>query len=267
MRRFYASLLIITLVWATPLHAGKLKDIDTAEPSSSSPSSSPSSSSGGNSATDILAGTIIDAFFGALFSQRTVSPSAAGDPMATTQENRGNLQGATIGEVNRNLRNGYSFALPNIRLDGAYFYDPDGVHAFRVKGEGGYLMIAADLDYTRFYEGKDRLNNLATHGLVRIPLSSEFAQLDVALGYRRIWGSRVHQGFDLGIPFYLNLGRWVQMDLRYYVTFLGGDPMQEVDVGVSGKYKWIGARAGYRYIKSKGASALRGPEAGLFVQW
>jgi hypothetical protein len=262
MTRFCTVLVATLLLWTNALYAGKLKDIDTFDNSSTT-----SSSSSSGSATDILAENIIDVFVGALFAQRTAPQGAAADPLGGS-ENRGNLQGATIQEVNANLRKGYSFALPNIRLDGNYFYDPDGVHAFRVKGEGGYLMIAVDVDYTRFYEGKDRLNNLATHGLIRIPLSTEFAQMDVALGYRRLWGSQVHQGFDLGVPFYLNFGRWVQMDLKYYVTILGSQsPLQEIDAGIAGKYKWIGARVGYRHIKASGVSALRGPEAGLFFQW
>lgn len=59
-----------------------------------------------------------------------------------------------------------------------------------------------------------------------------------------------------------------QLDLRYYVTFLGDKlPILEFDAGIAGKYKWIGARAGYRYLKVKGASPIQGPELGLFVQW
>jgi hypothetical protein len=44
-------------------------------------------------------------------------------------------------------------------------------------------------------------------------------------------------------------------------------PMREIDTGLAGKYKWFGARAGYRYIKVPGASPLQGPEVGLFFQW
>ncbi|PIR21118.1 MAG: hypothetical protein COV45_03035 [Deltaproteobacteria bacterium CG11_big_fil_rev_8_21_14_0_20_47_16] len=257
MRRLVALLLFC--IFVSTAHAGKLKDFEDAADNNSSSNSSSSSSSDND---DTLASTIIDVFFGALFAQNAAS---SGNP---DQGERGNLQGTTIQEVNHNLRQNYSFALPNIRLDSMYFYDPDGVHAFRVKGEAGYLMIAADADYTRFYEGSDRLNDFATHGLLRIPLLTEFFQLDVALGYRRIWGTQVHQGFDFGLPFYINIGRWVQLDTRYYVTFLGDKlPLQEVDAGIAGKFRWIGARAGYRYIKVKGASPIQGPEVGLFVQW
>lgn len=260
---FGAAVLAVMSVVSRPAWAGKLDDFSDAP----SQDSSTSTSSDSSSSDDILASAIIDLFFASLFAQSTVA--ASGDPLGSLQANtRGNLQGQTLKEVHHNLRHNYSFALPTFRLDGIYFYDADGIHAFRVKGEGGYLMIAADVDYTRFYEGSSRLNNFATHGLFRIPLQTEFAQLDVALGYRRIWGTQVHQGFDLGIPFYLNFSRWVQMDLRYYVTFLGDKlPIQEFDAGIAGKYKWIGARAGYRYLKVKGASPIQGPELGLFVQW
>lgn len=268
MRLGLVLILLLVCVWCPTAIAGKIKSLEEA-PARSSSSDSTSSSTSSGATDDLLASTIIDVFFGALFAQQAVSQSQSLDaPGGAVMNSRGNLQGATTKEVNHNLRQGYSYALPNLRFDSMYFYDPDGVHAFRVKAEAGYLMIAADVDYTRFFEGADRLNDLATHALLRIPLATEFAQLDVALGYRRVWGSQIHQGFDLGIPFYINFGRWVQLDARYYITFLGNKlPLQELDVGVAGKYKWLGARAGYRYIKVKGTSPIQGPEVGLFIQW
>jgi hypothetical protein len=264
--------IVVMMAVSPALEAGKLKSFEQAPNSSSSKSSSGSSSS---SSSDVDAALGLLDFFFFLFSQPSVqstpSQSAIGDAgvaQSEPPEKSGNMHGATQGEVNQNLRKGYSFALPNVRVDGIYFYDPDGINAFRFKGEGGFLLLGADVDYTRFYEGADRLNNMATHALIRLPLARELMQMDIALGYRRIWGTQVHQGFDLGFPFYINFGRWAQMDFKYYVTLLGDKrPIQEVDVGLAGKYKWVGARAGYRYIKTKGADAIQGPEVGLFFQW
>lgn len=199
-------------------------------------------------------------------SSATSSTAAAGDPFATTTESRGNLYGSTLKEVNSNLRKGHSFALPNIRLDGFYDYVVDDVQAFHLHGEGGFLLAGIDVDYTRYYEQADRLNNFAAHGLLRLPLAGEFYELDVALGYRRIWGDLTHQGFDFGFPMYLNFGQYFQIYAKWFGTVINGRIVSDTSAGVAFKYRLGGIQAGYRNVDIRG-STLYGPEVGVFFQW
>ncbi len=229
----------------------------------SSSTSSSSSSSSSDSVTAGLLGTLFDLFF---IGAASSSSSSGSSIMPGEAPARQNLYGTSLGEVNRHLRENHSFALPNIRVDALYHYAMDGVQAMRFQGTGGFLLVGADVDYTRYYEGSDRLNNFATHGLFRIPFADGVFETDIALGYRRISGDTHHQGFDWGFPLYLNLGQYVQLSAAMFYTYIGKTPIQDYDVGMSLKYKLGGIRAGYRYVNASG-STLKGPEVGIFFQY
>lgn len=251
--------------------AGSLKDFESgvsgkSPPATSSSSTYYNSSSDSDSATASLIGTIFDLFFTTTAVSQSSSSYNSGGPMPGSAPVRRNLYGASLGEVNRHLREDHSFALPNVRVDTLYHYAMDGVQAMRFQGTGGFLLVGADFDFTRYYQGSDRLNNFATHGLFRIPLADGLFEADVALGYRRIWGGSKHQGFDWGFPLYLNLGQYVQLSTSMFFTYIGKTPIQDYDFGMSAKYKMGGIRAGYRYVDASGAT-LKGPEVGVFFQY
>lgn len=266
----YALLIILSMAISSTVIAGKLSDFESSLDNKSSSSSSNSSSnttSSSSSTTSAVTSSLIDTIFTLIFvGSSTSSSSTVGDPFAKESDARGNLYGNSLKEVNRNLRKGHSFALPNIRLDGFYDYVVSDVQAFHLHGEGGFLMAAVDVDYTRYYEQNDRLNNFATHGLIRLPLAGEFYELDVALGYRRIWGSSVHQGFDFGFPMYLNFGPLFQIYGKWFGTIVNGRIVSDTSAGIAFKYKLGGIQAGYRNVDIQG-STLYGPEAGIFFQW
>lgn len=265
---FLVVIAIVSVPWR--VHAGKLNDFESSlsnKPSSSSTTTSSSSSNSSSSSSADATSSLLDTIFTLMF-VGSVAPAQPtfGDPFASTAQSRGNLYGSTLKEVNSNLRKGHSFALPNVRLDGFYDYVVDDVQAFHLHGEGGFLLAGVDIDFTRYYEQADRLNNLAAHGLLRLPLAGEFYELDVALGYRRIWGDLVHQGFDFGFPMYLNFGPYFQIYAKWFGTVINGGIVSDTSAGVAFKYKLGGIQAGYRNVDIRG-STLYGPEVGVFFQW
>lgn len=270
------SIIVVAIVVGCGLSnfawAGSLKNFEsgvsgkTPPTSSSSLSSSSSASDSSDDVTASLIGTIFDIFFISNAASQSSSSLSDGSAMPGAAPVARNMYGASLGEVNRHLRESHSFALPNIRVDALYHYAMDGVQAMRFQGTGGFLLMGADVDFTRYYEGSDRLNNFATHGLFRIPLADGVFEVDVALGYRRIWGDTKHQGFDWGFPMYLNLGQYVQLNAAMFYTYIGKKPIQDYDFGMSLKYKLGGIRAGYRYVNASGTT-LKGPEVGIFFQY
>lgn len=257
----YALLVILSMAISSTAIAGKLSDFE------SSLSNKPSSSSSSSSAAAEVTSSLLDTIFTLMFVGNIATPiETVGDPFARNSENRGNLYGSTLKEVNGNLRSGRSFALPNIRLDGFYDYVVDDVQAFHLHGECGFLLAGIDVDYTRYYEQADRLNNFAAHGLLRLPLVGDFYELDVALGYRRIWGDLTHQGFDFGFPMYLNFGPYFQIYGKWFGTVINGGVVSDTSAGVVFKYRLGGIQAGYRNVDIRG-STLYGPEVGVFFQW
>lgn len=261
------SIVVALLLLPSVVMAGNLKNFESgvSQTKSTSPSSS-SSSSSSNRASSSDSDSPAISLLGVILDLAFISSTSRQQSPETARPIRGNIQGSSLREINQNLRRAHSFAMPNLRVDGLYHYAMDGVQAMHLRGEAGFLMLGADVDFSRYYENSDRLNNLATHGLIRFPLGSDFFELDLALGYRRIWGDQVHQGFDFGLPFYINIGQYVQLNLNSYFTYIGKRPVQDYNIGASFKYKLGGIHAGYRSVDASG-NTLHGPEVGLFFQW
>lgn len=266
-KRFFFIIALLCL--AVPSHAGKLKKVEGAlssPPASSSKSSSSSSSS--SSSGDSWVADIVMALFSNAFNQMTVRQSSGDSLVPSPVPPSANVRPTNIPQINSYLRSTHSFALPNFRFDGAYQYAFDSVDGMHFRGEAGYLAFGVDVDYTRYYERgtNDNLNILSTHAMLRLPLGHEYLEMDIALGYRRIWEQQVHEGFDFGVPVYLNISQHFQFDFKPYFTRINKRPLMDLDGGVAYKYKWGGVRAGYRYINID-SETLHGPEVGVFFQW
>lgn len=173
-----------------------------------------------------------------------------------------------------NLKEAYSYlkeneipALPTFKLEGNYQYLAGDMQSLNGRAEVGYLMFGLDGEYKRFYEDspRDNLNMADFHFLVR-GLLAEIFQVDLALGERFIWGDSRHQGFEIGMPFYLIFGKHFIWDVKPYMAFVGGKDIYDVSSGMNLKYKFAGFRAGYRGIWVNHQS-LHGPEVGLFIQF
>lgn len=267
MKRVLFAILVLCV--AAPVNAGKLKDVESAIGSSdSSSSSSSSSSSYSSSSSSDSSFWLMDLAFGLIGIGQATSASSSQSLIQSPIPESANVRPTSYSGVNQYLRSEHSFSLPVLRFDGSYQYVAGGVDAMHFRGEAGYLIFGADVDYTRYYERgtSDHLNNFATHGLLRLPLAAEYFELDIALGYRRIWGDQKHQAFDYGFPMYLNPTHYLQFDFKPYFSRINTRPIVDMDMGVAYKYKLAGVRAGYRYYNANGAT-LKGPEVGLFFQW
>lgn len=173
-----------------------------------------------------------------------------------------------------NLKEAYKYlkeneipALPTFKLEGNYQYLVGDMQSFSGRAEVGYLMFGLDGEYKRFYEESphDNLNMANFHFLVR-GLLAEIFQVNLALGEKFIWGDTRHQGFEIGLPFYLIFGKHFIWDVKPYMAFVGGKDIYDVSSGLNLKYKFAGFRAGYRGIWVNHQS-LHGPEVGLFIQF
>ena len=173
-----------------------------------------------------------------------------------------------------NFKEAYSYlkeneipALPTFKLEGNYQYLAGDMQSLSGRVEVGYLMFGLDGENKGFYEddNHDNLNMADFHFLVR-GLLAEIFQVNLALGEKFIWGDTRHQGFELGMPFYLIFGKHFIWDVKPYIAFVGGKDVYDVSSGMSLKYKFAGFRAGYRGVWVNHQS-LHGPEVGLFVQF
>jgi hypothetical protein len=173
----------------------------------------------------------------------------------------------SLSEMQKQLRETESPALPLIRVEPSYQYVFDGVHGFAGQVEMGYLMFGLDAEYLYYWEkeNNDNLNFVGGHFLLRT-LFAQIIEADMALGARAVVGNDSHTGFDIGFPFYVFFGKHFIWDVRPFFTIMPGNNIYDLSSGVSYKYKMFGVRAAYRMINT-GGETLHGPRIGAFFQW
>lgn len=210
-----------------------------------------------DSTTDALADSFFQALLFSLFSQPAPSSWVSGDLESYVP----------WGDWHRDLRKEWSPALPTVQFHGAYQNLAGDTQGYRLHLTGGFLLFGADLDWVHYFESTPatRLKIISPHVLIRL-LPTKFWQLDVALGAKVIDGRRTHAGFEFGIPNYFWFGRHVVWDIRPYASEIYGTKIWDVGSGLAFKWKFAGARAGYRLIDIGGES-LHGPEVGVVIQW
>jgi len=165
------------------------------------------------------------------------------------------------------LKDTWSPALPTIRFEPSYQYVFDKINGIAGSVEAGYLLFGADAEYLQYIEtgANADLKMMRGHFLLRTAFG-EIIGANLALGARSFWGKGHHTGFDVGLPFYIFLGKHFIFDIQPFMAFMPGRDVYDLGAGVSYKYKWIGARVGYRMLKV-GGETLHGPRAGIFFQY
>ena len=175
--------------------------------------------------------------------------------------------GESFSEMHKNLKKEWSPALPTIRLEPSYQYVAKNLSAFSGKLEAGYLIFGVDGEYSRYFEKapNNSLNVIDGHFMLRSLFTNYFG-VNLALGVRQVRGGQKYTGFDFGFPFYIYFSKYFFADVLPYMTVVSGKNMYDIGGGLSGKYKLIGARLGYRAF-FVGNEKLHGPRIGVFLQW
>lgn len=178
-------------------------------------------------------------------------------------------QTGTTAEKFHELKESWSPALPTVYVLPAYQYIINNVHGYSVKAEVGYLMFGVDMEWVNYFEknvkSTSNMRIVDGHILIRSMLTEYFG-VNMALGAKTFWGEDHHTGFDFGLPFYIYPSRHFVIDVLPYVAAMRGRNVYDMGGGVSYKYKYLGARAGYRLI-SVGGQNLHGPNVGVFFQY
>lgn len=199
----------------------------------------------------------------------TSSVSAGAMGMLSSIFLMGLSQGGTAGDTYRDLKERWSPALPTVYVLPAYQYIINDVHGYNVKAEIGYLMFGVDMEWVNYFEknvkSTSNMRIIDGHLLIRSMLTEYFG-VNMALGVKTFWGEDHHTGFDFGLPFYVYPSRHFIIDVLPFVAAMRGRNVYDIGGGVSYKYKYFGARAGYRLL-SVGGQNLHGPNAGVFFQY
>ncbi len=169
-------------------------------------------------------------------------------------------------ELYTDLKLSESPALPTIRFEPSYQYLIGNIHGVSGKAEAGYLMFGVDGEYLRYFEqDASDLTIISGHFLLRT-MFARLIGVNIALGVKSLWGTRRHTGFDFGFPFYVYFNKHIIFDILPYIAIIRGHNVYDIDSGLSYKYRFIGARAGYRVVYT-GGQTLHGPKVGIFFQW
>lgn len=181
----------------------------------------------------------------------------------------GLTQGGTSADTYHDLKERWSPALPTVYVLPAYQYIINNVHGYSVKAEIGYLMFGVDMEWVNYFEknvkSTSNMRIVDGHFLLR-SMFTDFFGVNVAIGAKTFWGESHHTGFDFGFPFYIYPSRHFIVDIQPFMAAVRGRDVYDIGGGVSYKYKYIGARAGYRLIRVGGQN-LHGPNAGIFFQY
>lgn len=167
----------------------------------------------------------------------------------------------------RTLKQEWHPALPTIRVEGAYQSLGSDTNAYNLNLTAGYMGLGVDCDFLHAFEKTPgtQMKFISPHALLRAA-PTKWWQIDLALGAKVIRGSRTHSGFEAGLPMYFYIGKHAIIDVKPYYARVGAGDIVDLALGVSGKWKMLGARAGYRWIDVSG-TAMHGPMGGVFAQW
>lgn len=219
-------------------------EIDKGESSESSSSSSTSSASAG----EILAQSFFDVLIAFMM-------SGIGSGMENS------------GEIYHELKSEWHPALPTIRVEPAYQWAAGNINAFSGSLEAGYLIFGMDGEFTRYFENQptDTLDVWSAHFLLRSLFAKAFG-INFAMGVKGVRGNRHRTGFDFGFPMYFFINRHFIIDIQDTFAVIKSTRIYDIGAGVSYKWKFIGARAGYRAL-FVGSERIHGPRIGVFFQF
>lgn len=176
-------------------------------------------------------------------------------------------QSLSAKEFHATLRREFHPALPTLRFEGGYHRDlKNRHHAYTLNVTGGYLFLAGQVDWATYFQNPLNDLRVLSPRLLFRAAPNRFMEIDLALGAKVVRGVQHYTGFETGLPLYFFLGKHAIIDLQSYWTFVGGTPLIDGSIGITGKWKPIGLRAGYRVLDIKNTT-LHGPTVGLVTQW
>ncbi|UCH83886.1 MAG: hypothetical protein JSW50_15840 [Candidatus Latescibacterota bacterium] len=153
--------------------------------------------------------------------------------------------------------------LPFINFEIGYQDVEPNVEAVDARVELGYGPLAIQFRETHYEERNpfDRLDIIQWHVLYRM-WYPRFFEIDIGLGSTIIHGDNTDSGFSLTLPIRVQPLWWACMQFRPSVSSINGNPINQLDVGISIGPRHMNIRAGYRWVTS-GRVSLNGPFFGV----
>ena len=163
----------------------------------------------------------------------------------------------------------FDSVLPIFKLEGSYQKLLTDVQGFHAAAELGMAFLGGDAEFTRLYESSPakRDDIASVHGMFRMALIPE-AGLNFAVGYKQFTGDIQNHALDVGAPLYLFPGKHWSIEAKPFISFVNSNDSIVYDLqgGLRYKYKLIGWKAGYRWIRIQ-SRTLQGPELAMVFEW
>lgn len=155
------------------------------------------------------------------------------------------------------------FIIPFARLDLSYQDIESDVTAGNLNLEAGYGPIAVWYQKTRFKENNpdSTLNLSYVHGLYRMTFGPA-VEIDLGLGGIYLDGNQNSSGFGVSLPVKIHPWEVFGFEFRPVWSGINGNSVSDYTLTALGGWKHIKLQAGYRWLKTGGAS-LNGPFAGI----
>lgn len=157
--------------------------------------------------------------------------------------------------------------LPFVRADAAYQLVESDVDAWDVRAEVGFGPFAVQGRETHYDEAKpdDDLDLVQAHFLWRMTVVQQL-EIDAGIGGVVVDGEETNSGVSGTLPILIHPWDFLGLELRPSWGSVNDNTISDYDLSLLAGWRFISARAGYRWTKS-GGSSLNGPIFGLSARW
>lgn len=172
-----------------------------------------------------------------------------------------------VKEENSSLRRAGEALLPFVRVDAAYQLVESDVDAWDLRAELGFGPFAVQARETHYDEGEpdDDLDLVQAHFLWRMTVVKQL-EIDLGIGGVVVDGEDTNAGVSGTLPILIHPWDFLGLELRPSWSSVKDNTVSDYDLSLLAGWRFISARAGYRWTKS-GGSSLNGPIFGLAARW
>jgi hypothetical protein len=157
--------------------------------------------------------------------------------------------------------------LPFARVDAAYQLVESDVDAWDLRAELGFGPFAVQVRETHYDEGEpdNDLDLVQAHFLWRMTVIKQL-EIDAGLGGIVVDGKDTNSGVSGTLPILIHPWDFIGLEFRPSWSSVNDNTVSDYDLSLLAGWRFISARAGYRWTNS-GGSSLNGPIFGLAARW
>jgi hypothetical protein len=173
----------------------------------------------------------------------------------------------SVGDVEANPRRAGVATIPFIRVDAAYQLVESDIEAWDIRGEGGFGPFAVQVRETHYEEDRpsEDLDLVQAHALLRMEFIDAL-EVDLGLGGLVVHGDDINSGVSGTIPVLIHPWDFLGLEFRPAWAGVNDNLVEDYDLSLLAGWRFISARAGYRWTES-GGSSLNGPIFGFAARW